>query len=201
MAAEGGDAVRISQIAAFKERFPQKFDDAVRAWENMLSQKVGERSFFEKKSLVWRTRALVLAAVAAAVALASWSASGSFIPLLFGVLSAAGLVLLANYMPRRSVEGNELCARSKALRNWLRDLAQLDEQPSSDPASWGDLMVCAYLFGVSDKALDGLKGKLPDAADTEAHTSWLLWHEKAPVSGAEALRTAVSRRVVKRDGV
>ena len=201
VAAEGGDAIRISQIAAFKERCPQRFDDAVKAWESMLSQTVGERSFFERKSLVWRTRALVLAAVAAAVALASWSASGSFIPLLFGALSAAGLVLLANYMPRRSVEGNELCARSKALRNWLRDRAQLDERPSSDLALWGDLMVCAYLFGVSGRALDALKGKLPDAADAEAHPSWLLWHEKAPVSGAEALRAAVSRRAVKRDGV
>ena len=125
--------------------------------------------------------------------------------MVFGVLTVICLVLLGNYLPRRSVEGNEICARCKALRNWLRDLATLDEPLPADGVRWDELLTYAYLFGVSDEALRGLKEKLPqlaDAARADAPShAWLAWYEEDPVAGAVALRDAVSRPSVRRDGV
>ncbi len=77
----------------------------------------------------------------------------NFIPLIFMVPTAIALGVIANYMPRRSVRGNELTAKSKALRNWLRDFSSLDERPPTDVKVWGEFMVYAYLFGVADQAI------------------------------------------------
>ena len=195
--AEGGDSVGFDQIAAFRERLPQRFEETMRAWQKLLSDEVDACSFFDLKSRAWQKRTFALAAVAAFAALVSWSASGNAFPLVFGVLATGALILLGNYMPRRSVEGNELCARSKALRNWLRDLSTLDEQPPSNAAAQGGLMIYAYLFGVSDEALRGILGDQP----LPQQPSWLPWYAGVPVSGAEAFQAAVSRSTAKRDGV
>ena len=60
-------------------------------------------------------------------------------------LAAAGATaVLGNYTMRRSVEGNNIVARAKALRNWLRDgdvRAEIDRP---------ELVIYAYLFGVSE---------------------------------------------------
>ena len=192
------------------------------AWQKLLSDRFEEQAFIERMSRTWQVRALILAGIAAVVALASWAASGSYAPLAFGALAVIGLILLGNYMPRRSVEGNELCAKCKALRNWLRDLEALDEPLASDAGTWGELMVYAYLFGVSDEALRGLKRRFPslveaeaedrDGAQVRAHVQehqrpatppypWLPWHDASPVAGSAAFQTAVSRPTAKREGV
>lgn len=203
--AEGGDEVRFSQIAGFARQNPQRFGEVMRAWQKLLTDEAAKRAFFERKSRVWQVRVFVLAGIAALASFAAWSASGSLAPAVFGVLTVVCLVLLGNYLPRRSVEGNEICARCKALRNWLRDLAALDEPLPADGVRWDELLMYAYLFGVSDEALRGLKEKQPqfaDAARADAPShAWLAWYEGDPVAGAVALRDAVSRPSVRRDGV
>lgn len=77
----------------------------------------------------------------------------NFIPLIFMIPTAIALGVIGNYMPRRSVKGNELTAKSKALRNWLTDFSSLDERPPTDVKVWGEFMVYAYLFGVARQAI------------------------------------------------
>ena len=60
---------------------------------------------------------------------AIWILMSNFIPLIFMIPTAIALGVIGNYMPRRSVKGNELTAKSKALRNWLTDFSSLDERP------------------------------------------------------------------------
>lgn len=220
--ADGGDTLAFERVAEFGKQRPREFNEAMDAWQKLLSDRFEEQAFIERMSRTWQVRALILAGVAAVVALASWAASGSYAPLAFGALAVIGLILLGNYMPRRSVEGNELCAKCKALRNWLRDLEALDEPLTSDAGTWGELMVYAYLFGVSDEALRGLKRRLPSLAEAEAedrdgaqeraqeqedqrpdtpHCPWLPWHDASPVAGSAAFQTAVSRPTAKREGV
>ena len=75
--------------------------------------------------------------------------------------TAIALGVIGNYMPRRSVKGNELTAKSKALRNWLTDFSSLDERPPTDVKVWGEFMVYAYLFGVADQAIKQLQTTMP----------------------------------------
>ena len=220
--ADGGDTLAFERVAEFGKQRPREFNEAMDAWQKLLSDRFEEQAFIERMSRTWQVRALILAGVAAVVALASWAASGSYAPLAFGALAVIGLILLGNYMPRRSVEGNELCAKCKALRNWLRDLEALDEPLASDAGTWGELMVYAYLFGVSDEALRGLKRRFPSLAEAEAedrdgaqeqaqeqehprpdtpHYPWLPWYDASPVAGSAAFQTAVSRPTAKREGV
>lgn len=220
--ADGGDTLAFERVAEFGKQRPREFNEAMDAWQKLLSDRFEEQAFIERMSRTWQVRALILAGVAAVVALASWAASGSYAPLAFGALAVIGLILLGNYMPRRSVEGNELCAKCKALRNWLRDLEALDEPLASDAGTWGELMVYAYLFGVSDEALRGLKRRFPLLIEAEAedrdgaqeraqeqehqrpdtpHYPWLPWHDASPVAGSAAFQTAVSRPTAKREGV
>lgn len=204
--AEGGDKVGIKQISDFAKHHPLRFDEAMRIWQGLLSEKTDDQAFFERKSHAWQVRVFVLAGIAALASFASWTASGSLVPLILGILTVIGLIFLGNYMPRRSVEGNELCAKCKALRNWLRDLASLDERLPSDEAEWGRLLAYAYLFGVSDEALRGLKSKCPQMIDDVARAkdpscAWLPWHDAAPVAAGAALRAAISRPATKRDSV
>ncbi len=46
-------------------------------------------------------------------------------------MTAAVLVVMGNAMPRRTVAGNEVAARCKAARNYVRDLAAFGGEPAS----------------------------------------------------------------------
>ena len=117
--------------------------------------------------------------------------------------------MIGNYLPRRSVEGNNLVAKCKALRNWLRDFSSLDERPPTDVKVWGEFMVYAYVFGIAKQVMSELQTHVPELFEPAAGTaygygyvSWWFWY--APTHGAggavmpaagDLLHTAVSNTV------
>lgn len=185
--AQGRDSLWFGSIEQYGKDHPQQFLDAMSAWQGVVSAETNSRDFFEMKSKRYQRR-LVFAAVGLVLASgAVWYYLQNFIPLIFAVPTAIAIGVIANYMPRRSVEGNNIVARCKALRNWLRDFSLLDERPPTDVKVWGEFMVYAYLFGIADRVMKELRTRIPEAMDADAYAGsaispWWLWY--APSYGA-----------------
>lgn len=129
----------------------------MQGWQGALSAATNREDFFEAKGKRYQGYLIALAVVVALSGVAIWILMSNFIPLIFMIPTAIALGVIGNYMPRRSVKGNELTAKSKALRtNWLTDFC-LDERPPTDVKVWGEFMVYAYLFGVADQAIKQLQ--------------------------------------------
>ena len=98
------------------------------------------------------------------------------------VPTAIALGVIANYMPRRTVRGNNLVAKCKALRNWLRDFSSLDERPPTDVKVWGEFMVYAYLFGIAEQVIAELRVRVPELFQDGAgvygpsYVPWWFWY-------------------------
>ena len=177
--AKGSDTVWFDQVANYGGQSPRSFVDAIQSWQELLSAEVEKSAYFEADSKKWQKRVIALAVAVAFIAAAAWMSTNDFIPLVFGIPTTIGLVFLGNYTVRRTREGNELCAKCKALRNWLRDFSDLGERPSADVYVWGELMVYAYLFGVADNVMKQLQGAESAVAEFSAagttRASWWLW--------------------------
>ncbi|HIT45561.1 MAG TPA: DUF2207 domain-containing protein [Candidatus Aphodovivens excrementavium] len=194
--AGGADTVWFDDIANYGGSNPQAYLDALESWQGLLSAEMNKRSFFEYEGKKWQVLIIVLAVIIAFAAVATWMSTSNFIPLVFAVPTVIGLVLLGNHTTRRSHEGNDLCARCKALRNWLRDFSALDERPPTDVAVWGEFMVYAYLFGVAEEVIKQLRVAAPDlmtdASVGTASYPWWLWYTASHGSAGDALLPAGS---------
>ena len=150
------------------------------SWQTLLSEKTKARAFFEKKGAQWKIRLFVLAGVVVLAAVAAWTISGSTVPFVFALASGAGLLFLGARCERRTSEGNEICAKCKALRNWLCDLPESGATLPVQKRSIGVLSPYAFLFGTMDAALVAMNDRLreePVASDEGAREehSWALW--------------------------
>ncbi len=169
VAKEGGQ-LRLGDIGAYGKKHPREFAAAMGAWQKVVSTEVDKQDFFDAKS----TRVQKRLAVAAVLLLLLPGAGGLFllhhsIQLAFVVPTALALGVVANYLPRRTVRGNNLAARCKALRNWLCDLPSLDEEPPADAKTREGLMAYAFLFGVATSPfVSRLQAVLADAAASAA---------------------------------
>ncbi len=179
--ANGADSLWFGTIKKYGEDHPQDFVDAMQGWQGALSAETNREDFFEAKGRRYQGYLIALAVVVAVAGVAIWLIMENFIPLIFMVPTAIALGVIANYMPRRSVRGNELTAKSKALRNWLRDFSSLDERPPTDVKVWGEFMVYAYLFGVADQAIKQLQTTMPqlfeyDGSMGMTYMPWWFWY-------------------------
>lgn len=195
--AAGVDRVSLGQLREYAALRPQAFRDAVDGWQALLSERSAEHAFFEEPGKKWQIRLVVVAGVLAAVLLGASLATGTVLPFVFAVVSSSCLVLLGNYCERRSRAGNELCAKCKALRNWLRDLGARDVREAPD-APWGELAAYSFLFGVSEHAEQVLSEALPEQREALAGEHAVA---QAAMLAAQAAGLADSPRTAGRDRV
>lgn len=186
--AQGADSLWLGTIASFGKDNPQDYIDGMNRWQGLLSAAANARDFFEVRSRQMATVVWVMAAVFLAAGIGLSVTAGDFIPALAMVPTAIALAVIANYMPRRTVRGNNIAARCKALRNWLRDFSRLDERPPTDVKVWGQFMVYAYLFGVAKQAIKELQDTVPELFEQGGATlgygyvPWYVWY--MPMRGA-----------------
>ena len=161
-------------------------------WQGALSAATNREDFFEAKGKRYQGYLIALAVVVALSGVAIWILMSNFIPLIFMIPTAIALGVIGNYMPRRSVKGNELTAKSKALRNWLTDFSSLDERPPTDVKVWGEFMVYAYLFGVADQAIKQLQTTMPqlfeyDGSMGMTYMPWWFWYTGGHTAAGSAM--------------
>lgn len=179
--AGGADSLWFGTIKKYGEDHPQEFLDAMQGWQGTLSAATNRHDFFEAKGKRYQGYLAVVAVVTLVVGLGASVYLENFIPAILAVPTAIALGVIANYMPRRSVAGNNLVAKCKALRNWLRDFSSLDERPPTDVKVWGEFMVYAYLFGVAEQAIKQLQTTMPqlfeyDGSMGMTYMPWWFWY-------------------------
>lgn len=188
--AGGQNSLWFGSIETFGKDNPERFVDELRTWQGVVSAQTNREDFFEAKSKRYQGYLIMLAVVVGIAGLAIGFFMGNFIPLIFMLPTAVALGVIGNYLPRRSVEGNNLVAKCKALRNWLRDFSALDERPPTDVKVWGEFMVYAYLFGIAEQVMKELQTNVPELFEGDAGTvggygyvPWWFWY--APMYGPQ----------------
>ena len=129
--AKGTGALWFAAIRKFGEDEPSSFVAAMGRWQHRLTEEVARRDFFDRRSMKLRTAVFVVALVLAIAAAANFLTSGGLVSTVAFAVTAAVLVVMGNAMPRRTVAGNEVAARCKAARNYVRDLAAFGGEPAS----------------------------------------------------------------------
>ena len=190
--AAGGDSLWFGTIQQYGKDHPEKFLDAMKSWQGIVSAETNRWDFFEVKGKRYQGYLVTLAILVGVAGLGIGLLTDNFIPLIFMLPTAIALGVIGNYLPRRSVEGNNLVAKCKALRNWLRDFSSLDERPPTDVKVWGEFMVYAYLFGVADQAIKQLQTTMPqlfeyDGSLGSTYLPWWFWYTGGHTSAGAAM--------------
>lgn len=207
--AGGADSLWFGSIEAYGEKDPEQFLELMEDWQGVVSAETNRWDFFEAKGNVYHFRFSMIAILLALASFAALIVFETFIPVIFMVPTALVLAVIGNYMPRRSGEGNNLVAKCKALRNWLRDFSSLDERPPTDVRVWGEFMVYAYIFGIAKKVMEELATSVPELFEPEAgvaytsgYVPWWFWyapmqHSNGSVTPAagDILHTSVSNTI------
>lgn len=150
--AGGRDSLLLSDIRGYGKTHPQEFLSAMDHWQDLLSRETAEQNFFEAKGTRLQKGMLAVAALVLILGVIVFAFMKNPAFLFFAVPTAIALGVIANYLPRRTVRGNDLAAKCKALRNWLRDSSPLDDGSFGAAGVQGDLAAYAYLFGVFDSS-------------------------------------------------
>ena len=190
--AAGGDSLWFGTIEQYGKDHPEEFLDAMKGWQGIVSAETNRWDFFEVKGKRYQGYLVTLAILVGVAGLGIGLLMDNFIPLIFMLPTAIALGVIGNYMPRRSVEGNNLVAKCKALRNWLRDFSSLDERPPTDVKVWGEFMVYAYLFGVADQAIKQLQTTMPqlfeyDGSMGMTYMPWWFWYTGGHTAAGSAM--------------
>lgn len=203
--AEGRPSLWLGSIREYGRKHPEDFILAMKTWQATLDEQVGAHDFFERRSKRLATAMGMAAFLVIFAGVFLGVATENFIPPILMVPTGIALLVIANYMPRRTRLGNDLTARCKALRNWLRDFSSLDERPPTDVKVWGEFMVYAYLFGVAERVMSELRDTVPEVFEPDAgagmsgYVPWYVWYSAGRGVGdspmpsvSDLMQTAVS---------
>ncbi|WP_418239899.1 DUF2207 family protein [Ellagibacter isourolithinifaciens] len=180
-----GDSRSLSQLKQRAVDQPEAFVESMSAWQASLGKACEERDFFETAGKRAQKVFLIVAGVTAVAGIAIAIITINPIPAVLALPTAMATTLVANYLPRRTERGNNLIARCKGLRNWMRDLEKLDEPMSLSPSQWGELLPFAYEFGVADEAVSFHGAPQPAV--------WQTWYEtKSQTALARVRRLAAA---------
>lgn len=198
--AQGRQSLWLGSMRIWGEANPGRFSAEMARWQGVLTAEANKHEFFEAKSRTMQTAVFAAAGLVFAVAFFVALFMENFVPAIFAVPTTVALCVIGNYMPRRTELGNNIVARAKALRNWLRDFSSLDERPPTDVRVWGEFMVYAYLFGVADNAMRELQRAVPEAFATPAasapgvassYVPWYVWYSPGYGHNGSVMPSAV----------
>ncbi len=180
--AGGADSLWFRTIEQYGKDHAEEFVDALSTWQGIVTAAVNRRDFFEAKGERYQWIILGVAIAFGVIGVGLSIVTGNFIPLVFVVPTVIALLVIANYMPRRSQEGSTLDAKCKALRAWLKDFSALDERPPTDVKVWGEFMVYAFIFGIAREVIKALELKVPELFQDDGmmysagYVPWWFWY-------------------------
>ncbi|MCD8316726.1 MAG: DUF2207 domain-containing protein, partial [Eggerthellaceae bacterium] len=159
--------VWLAGLLALAKKSPARLLGSYRSWQANLSAVTARYDFFDRTSRHVAIGMGIAGAVLLFLAVILWTVGVSWFAIICIAITAVTMLVLANYLPRRTQAGINLIARCKALRNWLRDLPSLDEPLDIDGRKRAILMTYAYLFGVEAQAQRALITEEPSATESE----------------------------------
>ena len=206
--AGGADSLWFGTIQQYGKDHPEEFVNELASWQGIVTAAVNQRDFFEAKGERYQWILLGVAIAFGVIGVGLSIVTGNFIPLVFVVPTVIALLVIANYMPRRSQEGSTLDAKCKALRAWLKDFSALDERPPTDVKVWGELMVYAFIFGIAREVIKALELKVPELFQDDGmmystgYVPWWFWystsygvHGSAMPAASDLFQTSLANTV------
>lgn len=178
-----GDTFTLSELQEYAKEHAEEFMDGVKRWESAVDDEVGKRGYFELEGERYKSVMQFVSVGIAVLAAVLSVVLENFAPLLGLLPGCAVMFAFSFFMPRRSRDAVEIHARCEALKKWFEDFTALDKAVPTDAKVWGELMVYAYLFGVSDRVAEQLSQINPDIWDDAAFASTVYWYH-APYSYA-----------------
>lgn len=178
-----GDTFTLSELQEYAKEHAEEFMDGVKRWESAVDDEVGKRGYFELEGERYKSMMQFVSVGIAVLAAVLSVVLENFAPLLGLLPGCAVMFVFSFFMPRRSRYAVEIHARCEALKKWFEDFTALDKAVPTDAKVWGELMVYAYLFGVSDRVAEQLSQINPDIWDDAAFASTVYWYH-APYSYA-----------------
>lgn len=176
--AGGHDSFWFGSIETYAKTHSKEMVAAVGDWQQAITTEVARRGFFEEKGQRYQKVVWVVAVLLFLASLVIWLETDNALIFAFSIPTCLALAVIGNYMPRRSREGNNLVARCKALRNWLRDFGSLEQNAQQlNELHWDELMVLAYVFGVAESAMGQIRRAAPQvlATSESSHYSGIPW--------------------------
>lgn len=178
-----GDTFTLSELQEYAKEHAEEFMDGVKRWESAVDDEVGKRGYFELEGERYKSVMQFVSVGIAVLAAVLSVVLENFAPLLGLLPGCAVMFAFSFFMPRRSRDAVEIHARCEALKKWFEDFTALDKAVPTDAKVWGELMVYAYLFGVSDRVAEQLSQINPNIWDDAAFASTVYWYH-APYSYA-----------------
>lgn len=170
------ESITLNQIEQYADTHAESFVNGVNNWQATIGREVNDRQFFEAKGdhLKGVLRGVALAVAAIGFIISFYTANFAIIlGLLPGVI---GLFIFSHFMTRRSVDAVEIQARCEGLKRWLEDFTALDEAIPTDARVWGEFLVYAYIFGITEKVVENLNRTIPDIWNDGYFTYSMLWY-------------------------
>ncbi|WP_165171096.1 DUF2207 domain-containing protein [Adlercreutzia sp. ZJ242] len=193
--AGGEPSLWLASLREHADRRPEAYVESMKGWQAVLSDEVAKQDFFEPAGYKLRKALAAAAVVVLVVGLLMTAVTDELLAAALAVPTCAVLALLANYMPRRSEHGNNVAARAKALRNWMRDASSCADFPPESEEKMSELMVYAFLFGVTKPAMKDWEAAVPDASRRASDFGgmsfmpWYAWYAASGVAARSASET------------
>ena len=172
------DVVFFSDFKYVAKKESSEFTLALYRVTKNIDERVEAMQPFEKSGATFTSIFGIVAFMFWAAAFMLWifmSALSIWVPIWLAIVGCV-FIVFAFFMRKRTPRGNEIIAKSKALKRWLEDFSLLDERPITDVKLWGELMVYAAAFGVADKALEQLRSVVPSVvSDSDFATGAGVW--------------------------
>ena len=151
--ASGSNELLISDIKKYGKHNPSRYIERMDAWNDFVEKAVARGKYFDELpgriGKVMRVAGIVYPAALLIVSIGI----GNFMPWLISMPTAVVMLIIAHFMPRRSVEAVEIVAKCNALQYWFKNYTTLETTPPSEGWVWGELFVYAYLFGLTGEAI------------------------------------------------
>lgn len=149
---KGSDSVLLSSFSDSAKDCAEVFSERIESWQGLLSSEVIKADIIEGYSRTKRRTNFIVAFVVVLACIVLSGELENILCVIPGLISAIVLVVLGNFMPRRTQKGADAYARSQALKKWLCEFSLLKERPFTDVKVWGKLMVYAFILDVADQA-------------------------------------------------
>ncbi len=140
------DEISLAKLHDFKKENPEDFSKALNEWHKTAAAETDKQDFFEPQGFKWQRRLIVCAIVLILLGAGVRVFSGSNTLLFGGIATCVFMLIIANYMPRRTQAGQDLVAQCKALCAWMHDLPNSAEELAATQDGRDELMIYAHIF-------------------------------------------------------
>lgn len=168
------DSFTIADLRTTAKAAPKAFTEGLSAWKASVGAEAATRGFIEVRSKTAMTVTVLVGTATAAAGVLGFFYTQSVWPCL-GVLPGVAIIMLARTMKRRSPEANELYAKYRGLRDYLRDFSRLDEAPPMHIILWQQFLVLAVVFGIAEQVIAAMRVRIPDVVNDPGFRSAYWW--------------------------